>query len=36
LSKESHPSRPGQVVKNIVQETTKTAQPRNEPMREAK
>jgi len=36
LSKESHPSRPGQVVKNIVQETTKSAQQGNEPRREAK
>lgn len=36
LSKESHPSRPGQVVKNIVKETTKSAQPGNEPKREAK
>lgn len=36
LSKESHLSRPGQVVKNVVQETTKSAQPGNEPKREAK
>jgi small subunit ribosomal protein S4 len=36
LSKESHPSRPGQVVKNIIQETTKSDETRNVPMREAK
>ncbi|MDL5502111.1 MAG: S4 domain-containing protein, partial [Candidatus Methanoperedens sp.] len=36
LSNESHPSRPGQVVKNIVQETTKPEETRNVPMREAK
>lgn len=36
LSNESHPSRPGQVVKNIVQETTKPEETRNIPMREAK
>jgi small subunit ribosomal protein S4 len=36
LSKESHPSRPGQVVKNIVQETTKPDETKNVPLREAK
>ena len=36
LSKESHPSRPGQVVKNVVQETTVSDETRNAPMREDK
>ena len=36
LSKESHPSRPGQVVKNVVQETTASDETKNVPMREAK
>jgi len=36
LSKESHPSRPGQVVKNIVQETAKPDEIKNVPGREIK
>jgi len=35
LSKESHPSRPGQVVKNIVQETARPAEAKIEPSKEA-
>lgn len=35
LSKESHPSRPGQVVKNIVQETARQAEAKIEPGKEA-
>lgn len=35
LSKESHPSRPGQVVKNIVQETARPAETKIEPSKEA-
>jgi len=36
LSKESHPSRPGQVVKNIVQETIPSNETKNVPGREIK
>jgi len=35
LSKESHPSRPGQVMKNIVQETARPAEAKIEPGKEA-
>ncbi|MCZ7401232.1 MAG: 30S ribosomal protein S4 [Candidatus Methanoperedens sp.] len=35
LSKESHPSRPGQVVKNVVQETAVPAETKIEPSKEA-
>ena len=35
LSKESHPSRPGQVMKNIVQETARPAETKIEPSKEA-
>jgi small subunit ribosomal protein S4 len=35
LSKESHPSRPGQVVKNIIQETARPAETKIEPGKEA-
>ncbi len=36
LSKESHPARPAQVAKNIVQETEKPADTKHEPTREEK
>jgi len=35
LSKESHPSRPGQVVKNTAQETARPAETKIEPAKEA-
>lgn len=35
LSKESHPSRPGQVMKNIVQDTARPAESKIEPSKEA-
>jgi small subunit ribosomal protein S4 len=35
LSKESHPSRPGQVVKNIVETAAKPAETKIEPAKEA-
>jgi small subunit ribosomal protein S4 len=35
LTKESHPSRPGQVMKNIVQETAKPVEAKIEPVKEA-
>ena len=35
LTKESHPSRPGQVVKNVVQETARPAEAKVEPGKEA-
>ena len=35
LSKESHPSRPAQVASNIIQETSKPAEPKNQSDREA-
>ncbi len=36
LSKESHPARPAQVAKNIIQETEKPAETKHEPVREEK